>query len=460
MVMSTTNKVQIGPQNPDGIVVGGSATTPLAFFGGPPVLQPSAASQADLPQGASGLGNAGGAVSVYSSTQSPSSIATITVAEQSVTVTGLLATDLVLVNKPTSQAGIALCVGRVSAANTLKLSFGNATAGTLTPTGSEAYLVTAISVNLQVSQALTPAAVLANSVSEQQFTLTGTAAVIDSGMIIGVNKPTQQAGLGVMSARVVSKNVIAITFANFTAATLTPTAAETYLISGLNALAAVSNLIQFGVNVGTLSLIATVSSNEQSATEAGIAATDVMVGMTKPTHQTGLILTAGRVSGAGTIKVTFGNPTAGNLTPTGSEVYGVTVYRPSPGSLLSVFSATVTPASVAANTSAEQTFAVTGLVSAQPVIGVPQGNLSSAGAVAMGGIRASATNVVAITFVNLSAAAVVPPSLTWLIAQVNQTTPTAGNFVTLSVLPTNTAMANLLRALRSGAATLGLIAGS
>lgn len=459
--MTTTNKLYQGPQNPDGKVFGLSSSDPIAFYGATPIVQPSSPLQSAIPTGASGYGNAGGQVTVYTSSQSPASIATITAAEQSLTVTGLLATDLVFYNKPTAQAGIALCLGRVSAANTLKLSLGNSTGGTLTPTGSEAWIVSTLAANLQVSASLSPAAVAANSVSEQTFTLSGTAAnALATGMMLWANKPTQQAGLGLMSARIPANNQVALTFANFSAATITPTASETYLFSALSGVMAVSNILNFGMNVGTLALIATVSSNEQTVTEAGIAATDVMVGITKPTHQTGLIMGAGRVSAATAIKVSFANPTAGNLTPTASEVYGVTVYRPSPAAIMSLFSATITPASVAASTTAEQTFAVTGIVSGQPVWAEPQGQLNSSGGVAFAGVRASATNQIAITFANLTAAAVTPPSLTWLVAMVNQTTPTAGNFVAQAVLPHNNQLQNLANAHRSAAVSLGLIAGA
>jgi len=461
MTMTTTETLQIGPSNPDGKKYGLSASDPIGFYGATPIVQPSGALQSAIPTGSSGYGNAGGQVTVYTSTQSPSGIATITSAEQSLTVTGVLSTDLVWYNKPTAQAGIALCLGRVSAANTVKLSLGNPTGGTLTPTGSEAWIIGTIAANLQVSAALSPAAVAANSVSEQTFTLSGTAAgALAPGMIAFANKPTQQAGLGLMSARITANNQVALTFANFTAATITPTASETYLFSALSGLCAVSNILNFGVNAGTLALCATISSAEQSVTEAGIAATDVWVGATKPTQQTGLAFVGGRVSGAGALKFSFANPTAANLTPTGSEVYGVTVYRPSPAALLSLFSVTITPASVAANTTAEQTFSVTGIVSAQPVWAEPQGQLNSTGAIAFGGVRASGTNQIGIVFANLGSAAVVPPSLTWLVAQINQTLPTAGNFVAQSVLPINNQLQNLANAMRLAHVQLGLIAGA
>ena len=65
----------------------------------------------------------------YTFTFDPASVAAATTAEQTVTVTGLLAGDVVIaVNKPTATAGIGVVNARVSAANTLALTFVNATA--------------------------------------------------------------------------------------------------------------------------------------------------------------------------------------------------------------------------------------------------------------------------------------------------------------------------------------------
>ncbi|MEM3038625.1 MAG: hypothetical protein QXE45_04440 [Thermoplasmata archaeon] len=76
---------------------------------------------------------------------------------------------------------------------------------------------------LKLTAALTPASVPANSTSEQTFTVTGVAV----GDVIAVNKPTYQAGLGIVGARVSAANQIALTFINITAAPIVPTA-ETY----------------------------------------------------------------------------------------------------------------------------------------------------------------------------------------------------------------------------------------
>lgn len=73
------------------------------------------------------------------STLSPSAVSANTTAEQTFTVTGLVVGDLVSVIKPTSQAGLGVVGSRVSAANTLAITFSNNTAGSITPTASEVY---------------------------------------------------------------------------------------------------------------------------------------------------------------------------------------------------------------------------------------------------------------------------------------------------------------------------------
>ena len=478
MPLTTDNAPrQLSDGNADGTCLGQSPADLIAFYsstpatgtgtgnnfgatatGVVPIAQPSGSNQAAISGGVSGVGTAAGALTTYSSTQSPSSVATITTAEQSITVTGVLSTDMVIINKPTSQAGLGLCAGRVSAANTVKLVFANVSAGTLTPTASEVYLVTTIPANLQLSAVLTPAAVAANTVTEQTFTgITG----LYPGQIIQVNKPTTQAGLAVLSARCAASNSLTVTYLNATAATITPTAGETYLITALNGLVAASQIIEFGLTITTPTTVTTLATIESTFTEAGIQATDVFVGASKPTTQSGLGMVGGRVSAASTVKIPFINATAGSLTPTAAEVYGVTIFRPSPQAPLSVLtSATLTPGSVAANTSAEQTFTVTGITSGQPVAVSPNYNISATNGVGIAGVRASALNTIAVTFINTTATAITPPSGTWTVAQFNQTTPTAGNYVQQLVSPLQTAAVTLTNAIRTALVNLGLLAGA
>jgi len=72
--------------------------------------------------------------------QSFTSVATITTAEQSVVVPGVEVGDFVTVTKPTFQAGLAAVQARVTAKNTVAITFVNPTAGGITPT-TESYMV-------------------------------------------------------------------------------------------------------------------------------------------------------------------------------------------------------------------------------------------------------------------------------------------------------------------------------
>jgi hypothetical protein len=69
----------------------------------------------------------------------PAAVATITTAEQNVTVTGVKVGDIVIaVNKPTLTAGVGIVNARVSAADTVSVQFVNPTAGSVNP-ASETY---------------------------------------------------------------------------------------------------------------------------------------------------------------------------------------------------------------------------------------------------------------------------------------------------------------------------------
>ena len=78
---------------------------------------------------------------VYQLTISPASVAANTTAEQTFTLTGLALNDGVFVAKPTVQAGLTVVSARVSAANTLAITFGNFTASPIVPTAGEIYTV-------------------------------------------------------------------------------------------------------------------------------------------------------------------------------------------------------------------------------------------------------------------------------------------------------------------------------
>jgi hypothetical protein len=68
------------------------------------------------------------------------SVAANTTAEQTFTVQGLTTDMTVLVNKPSLNAGLGICNARVSAANTLALTFNNNTGGAIDP-AAETYKI-------------------------------------------------------------------------------------------------------------------------------------------------------------------------------------------------------------------------------------------------------------------------------------------------------------------------------
>lgn len=96
----------------------------------------------------------------------------------------------------------------------------------LTLAGAGSTTITAL---YHTNATLSPALVAANTTAEQTFAVAGLA-VND---VVTVNKPTAQAGLGIVGARVSGAGTLAITFANVTAAGITPTAAEVYQIAGI-----------------------------------------------------------------------------------------------------------------------------------------------------------------------------------------------------------------------------------
>ena len=77
-----------------------------------------------------------------------------------------------------------------------------------------------------ISVTLSPSAVSANTSAEQTFTVNG----LEAGDHVAVNKRTAQAGLGIVGVRVSAANTLAITFGNFTASPITPTASEVYKV--------------------------------------------------------------------------------------------------------------------------------------------------------------------------------------------------------------------------------------
>lgn len=71
----------------------------------------------------------------------PAAVAINTTAEQLFPLAGVAVGDFVAVVKPTAQAGLFIGGARVSSAGNIGITFGNDTAGIITPTAAETYLV-------------------------------------------------------------------------------------------------------------------------------------------------------------------------------------------------------------------------------------------------------------------------------------------------------------------------------
>lgn len=69
----------------------------------------------------------------YSASITPSSVATISAVEQTFTVTGVNVGDVIKVTPPSITSGVAPVCARVTAADTVGITFVNPTAGSLTP---------------------------------------------------------------------------------------------------------------------------------------------------------------------------------------------------------------------------------------------------------------------------------------------------------------------------------------
>lgn len=91
------------------------------------------------------------------------------------------------------------------------------------------------------SVTLSPALIVLNTTAEQTFTVPG---ILATDVIVGVSKPTAQAGLGIVGWRVAASGSVGITFSNNTGSSITPTASQVYQITFLR-----PDSVQTGVNV-------------------------------------------------------------------------------------------------------------------------------------------------------------------------------------------------------------------
>ncbi len=453
----TSNVRQLSDGNPIGTVLGQSPTDLIGFFGATPVAQ-----QSGFAQSAIAIGEASGQVMTFSSAQSPSGVTTLSTAEYSITVqngTGGTLTpasgDVFIVNKPTSQAGLGVGNIRYSAAGVVGLSFQNYTGVMITPTASQKYGIVGVRGMASVTAVLTPTAVASNTTAEQLFTVPGVAV----GNVLVVNKPTTNVGLDIVGARVAANNQVGVSFVNVTGGVLTPTGAETYTFFGTNGIDSDGNEIMLALNATlTPTTVTAAQVAALAVSSSNILFDDTVIGWQKPTAQVSIAPAGGFVASAGVINLAIGNPTATVATPTASEIYQVGIWRGKPAAPAVTYAVTLTPASVAANTTAEQFFAVTGIVAGSAVAVNKPSNTPGIGIV---GARVSSAGNIAINFCNATATAITPPAETYAVANFQALIDvTSGNAMVQTAVQADTANDRLADSMRSALVSLGLIAGA
>jgi hypothetical protein len=445
----------------DGYQIGTLSTTPIGMYGATPVAQRSNANQLTV----SAAATSGTLLSVQAIALSPAGVGINTTLSQAIAVTGapILTSDFLVVNKPSHQANLAIINARphTATAGTVVLQYFNMSTATITPTASEQYQFQLFR-GLANSISLTPSVVAANSVSEQTFNVTGVAV----GMLAMVSKPSEQVGLGIGNVRIPANNQLAIQFINVSSGAITPAAGESYSYFASAGLAANSNLMLWGVNVGTqLTPPVTTTTQswqvtEQSVTVSGILATDIFVGISKPSAQATFGIVGGRITTANIVNLAFGSGTVTGITPTAAEVYAVTIYRQNPNPPLTVVSVTVAPTGIAAFTTNEQAFTVTPAFPVGSMCFVNKPTLTANCTVV--GARVSAAGVVAIAFANTnitsSAVTVVPPSEVYLIGNFQPST-SSGSYVSMQVANSLIGANMQGNELRLAMANIGMITG-
>lgn len=446
--------------NPPKATIFGPVSTSAAAGGASSGLQVFGGANA-----ATARGQAAGIVATFATTATPAAIATLTSAEVTLTpVIGtnpcvtITSTDILVLNKPTSQAGLGYGNVRYASATTVALSFNNITAGTLTPASGIYGIVALRGLGAAGANAstitITPASVASKTTAEQLFTVTG----IRAGELLIVNKPTTDVGLDVVGCRVAGNNQIGITFANFTAAVLTPTATQSYTVQSIGGVDAMSPILMAQLAIVGTQAVANATSAEVTLTSGNYGAQDMPMGVSKPTLQAGLIAGSVRLASSTTVGVTFANVTSGTLTPTAGEIEAVSINRQNPAAPLVIYAPTLTPSSVAANTTAEQTFTVTGLIAGSPVWVNKPSNTPGIGIV---GARVSAANTLAINFLNTTGASITPASEAYTVGNFQMPIDTTtGNSWIQPAAPAMTAAAILANALRANEVSLAINPGS
>lgn len=385
--------------------------------------------------------------------------------------------DVVIANKQAFVSNFAVgqtvrVVSVSQQANTLVVALNALNAnvsgvGTVTPNG-ETYVMAAFKGPLVNTVTLTPAVVAANSVAEQNFTVSG----LQPGMIVALQKPTEQAALAVGSVRVPSANTLAVQFLNIGNTAITPTASEVYSYTALLGVQGVSPILVAGVNLGgstngiaTLTSVTSGGGNTPlSVKVTGINTDDLVLG----TGQNTIPLTAAnqiflgeaRVSSVvNTMQLSFVNTNSAlTITALSTDTWMIPIMRPNGDAPMTILPATVVSAQIGPNSVTEVAATVTGITVSGAIL--VQKPTFTSGLTVMGSrVTAASLGQIAIAIANPTTATLTLPAETYLVAQFRPGIG-SGHHIAQLVAPMGVQGVALTNEMRNVLAGTGLMKGS
>ena len=477
---------------PDGAQAGRTSQEKVAFYGATPVAQRASA----LQQIISVSSVAGSIVSFMTFSTMPQNGVAIggrvtagRVSSQLFTCTfapsGLSTADLLIVNKqvPILQAGIGNV--RVSAATVTSASTeigiqlhlicaGNSGSVTTATFVGDKYLFTALKGSGFVnSVTLSPgASVPPQNTAEFQFTVTGLA----TGMVVPISRATDQDNLAVVNARVVSNNVLGLTYLNSGNTALTPSS-DVYQYSGLMGVAALSPMLIVGINCSQgFDPTAKVSNDgvtSMTIAVTGIRNTDIFIGGGTKEHRSGegsgnvasqsendrVHLLSARVSAAPLCALDFVH----NVSNSGvsgmsvSDTWIMQMYRQANDAPCTLYNVAFSPNAVAPFLTGESSLTIAGLT-VSTVVHVTKPSFTSG--IGIVGYRVSAASVVGVTFINATAATITPPTETYIVANFQPVLGGQGHWIAQLASPLSVQSVNLTNEIRNTLAGMGIFQGS
>jgi hypothetical protein len=287
---------------------------------------------------------------------------------------------------------------------------------------------------------------------------------IAPGMFAAVNRTQANvAGLCIGNCRVSAPNQISVQFYNLSNAAIAANANDTYSFAAFNNLSVVSPMVTITANISAANATVANAANFTVANVNNLVATDQVISWNAAAIAA-YSQAAGSNCAANNLSFTyFGGPT---VTTPAAGTFTYNVMKSSALPPCQIYNVLLTPASVAANTVAEQVFAMpTGFIGpASVAVGVNKPTVTSG--IAIGGARIQTANAnVGINFVNTSNAAIIPPAEVYTIAVFNSYNPVLGGAIANAgscvqqAIPTHTQKDMLMNEIQNMLVANGMIYG-